>query len=137
MQHSNQIKLDCNTHASSFVKGEAEEFDNVVQLKHPLGLEGDFMFQYTYPLSHAAHFRHTLTPDMTGEDLLAIGRSDYEHIYQAEDEAVGNPGHIPGMLNRARSAGPYGIWGHDFSDLYFEGVEIDTSDRLIKIEMGS
>lgn len=132
------MNLDCNTHAASFVKGDEEaEYDDVEQLKTPLGLSGKFAFKYTYPLSVAAHFRHAVTPEMTGEDLLVIARGDYERIYREEDEAVGDPGHIPGMLNRARSRGPYGIWGHDFSDLYFERISIDTGDRLISFGMGS
>ena len=132
------MQIDCNVHASSFKKnGDNGWPEDTAQLKSPLGLSGEFAFKYTYPLSVAAHFRHMLTPDMTGEDLLVIGRSDYERIYREEDEAVGDPGHIPGMLNRAQSVGPYGIWGHDFSDLYFESIEIDTADHLIEFGMGS
>jgi hypothetical protein len=132
------MKLQCNTHAASFVKGgEVNEWDNVEGLQPALRLSGEFAFKYTYPLSHAAHFRHTLTPDMTGEDLLVLARGDYEQIYREEEAAAGNPGHIAGMLNRGSSAGPYGIWGHDFSDLYFESVEIDTADCLVEFGMGS
>lgn len=131
------MELNCNVHAASFKKDDYNEYDDVEALFAPLGLTGDFMFQYTYPLSHAANFRHTLTPGMTGEDLLVLARADYERIYKEEDAAVGDPGHIPGMLNRQFSEGPYGIWGHDFSDLYFESIEIDSGDRLISFGMGS
>jgi hypothetical protein len=42
----------------------------------------------------------------------------YRKMYDEEDEtAGGDPGHIPGMLNRAESEGKYGIWGHDIGDL--------------------
>lgn len=132
------MKINCNVHAASFEKnGDVGKYDDVAQLKTPLGLSGKFAFKYTYPLSHAAHFRHMVTPDMTGEDLLVLACGDYERIYREEDQAVGDPSHIPGMFNRAASHGPYGIWGHDFSDLYFEGIEIDTADRLISFSMGS
>jgi hypothetical protein len=128
------INLDCNIHASSFVKGgERDEFDDVVKLQDALGLDGVFTFTYTYPLSNPAKFEHVLTPGMNGEDILALGRDDYEKIYAAEED----PGHIPGMLNRAQSEGPYGIWGHDFSDLYFEGIDIDTEKKTLKFSMGS
>jgi len=132
------MELDCNVHAASFIKGEErEEYEHADQLDKPLGLTGNFYFTYDYPLSVAASFPHTLTPEMTGEDLLVLARADYERIYQEEDAAVGNPGHIPGMLNRAHSPGPYGIWGHDFSDLYFEGIEINEKAHQITFGMGS
>lgn len=132
------MELDCNVHAASFVKGnEREEYENVDDLLHPLGLSGDFYFTYTYPLSTAATFPHTLTPEMTGEDLLVLAKADYERIYKEEDDAVGDPGHIPGMLNRQFSEGPYGIWGHDFSDLFFEGVNIEEDTKAISFGMGS
>lgn len=42
----------------------------------------------------------------------------YRKMYAIEDgTAGGDPGHIPGMLNRARSNGKYGIWGHGIGDL--------------------
>ncbi|KAN0003991.1 hypothetical protein ACTFIZ_010164 [Dictyostelium cf. discoideum] len=55
-------------------------------------------------------------------ELLAIYTKAYQYMYEKEDEAVGNPGHIPGMLNRAKSSGPYGIWGHDIGDLVYNGL---------------
>ena len=132
------MEISCNIHASTFEKGgRLEDGDYNEELKSPLGLSGHFYFTYTYPLSVQAGFPHLLTAEMTGEDLLVLARADYERIYREEEEAVGNPGHIPGMLNRARSPGPYGIWGHDFGDLYFEGIEIDTGDRQIEFGMGS
>lgn len=131
-----QIEISCNTHAASFVKGDEEaEYDDVSKLKTPLALVGEYTFVYDYPLNTQARFTHMLTSSMTGEDLLVLARADYERIYREEEAAAGNPGHIPGMLNRAPLRGPYGIWGHDFSDLYFEGIEIDGGE--ITFCMGS
>lgn len=129
--------LSCNVHASSFVKGETDEYGDVKNLKSAIGITGDFDFKYTYPLSVEARFTHTLSQEMTGEDILSLARSDYERIYKEEDTAAGDPGHIPGMLNRSRSEGPYGIWGHDFSDLYFEGICISLKKKTIEFAMGS
>lgn len=128
------MHISCNSHASSFVKGdEPDEYDRRDELLNPLGLSGKYLFVYSYPLSRPAHFHHELTPDMTGEDLCVLGRTDYEAIYAAEDD----PGHIPGMLNRATSDGPYGIWGHDFSDLFFEGINVDAEKKIVDFSMGS
>lgn len=132
------MKLNCNIHASSFLKGaEREEYKDMIGMGAALGLSGHFYFSYDYPLSVTASFPHILTPEMTGEDILVLARGDYERIYSEEDAAVGNPGHIPGMLNRAPSPGPYGIWGHDFSDLYFEGVDINLKNFQVTFSMGS
>jgi hypothetical protein len=132
------MNLNCNVHAASFIKGdEREEYDDVSELLHPLHLNGEYTFRYRYPLRRAATFNHVLTPEMTGEDLLVLGRIDYEEIYRQEEATAGDPGYIPGMLNRQSSEGPYGIWGHDFSDLYFESVEIMPETKMISFGMGS
>ena len=132
------MQLSCNIHAKSFIKGVVnEDFDDVQELKHALGLTGLFYFRYSYPLSTEASFPHKLTPEMTGEDLLVLAREDYERIYTEEEGDAGDPGHIPGMLNRAPSGGRYGIWGHDFSDLYFEGVNINQKAYSVDFSMGS
>ncbi len=132
------MELNCNIHAASFAKGaERDEYEVMEGMDVPLALTGTFTFHYTYPLSTPASFRHELTPEMTGEDLLVLARADYERIYSEEEEDAGNPGHISGMLNRSSSAGRYGIWGHDFSDLYFEGVSVDLKHVNIAFGMGS
>jgi len=133
MQH-----ISCNLHASTFVKGdEREDYEHADALMPALGLGGEFKFEYDYPLSNTAYFSHVLTPEMTGEDILVLARADYEKIYAEEEAAEGNPGHIPGMLNRQSSEGPYGIWGHDFSDLYFEGIIVNLETKMIGLSMGS
>jgi hypothetical protein len=69
-----------------------------------------------YPLTNAYSL------DLTHEDgagwtmrqfAIAICEA-YEAIYSEEGE---DPGHVEGMLNRAKSDGKYGIWGHDLGDL--------------------
>ena len=132
------MNLGCNVHASSFVKGEVfEEYSDISEMVTSLGLSGLYAFSYSYPLSVIATFEHQITPEMTGEDFLVLGRSDYERIYKEEENQAGNPGHIPGMLNRARSLGKYGIWGHDFEDLYFEGIAIDEDEYTVTFSIGS
>jgi hypothetical protein len=61
----------------------------------------------------------------------------YEKIYEDEDAAVGNPGHVPGMLNRAQSEGPYGIWGHDLRDLDLSGVYFDSVNDTYRLVIES
>lgn len=135
-----KIKVDCCIHAASFTREEALVSDEYTEamVEKALGLkDGTYTFGYHYPLSNDAKFTHILTPEATNIDVLILARKDYEDIYAAEDAAVGDPGNTPGLLNRGKSEGPYGIWGHDFSDLYFEGATIDTKKMTVEFSMGS
>jgi hypothetical protein len=140
--------LSCNHHVASFSKESAmgsdiddldeDEYQEDVISSEPVGFQkGVYTFVFDYPLSREAHFMHQLTPDMTWIDLLLLAKQDYEEIYRREDEAAGPTGNIPGMLNRASSDGPFGIWGHVMSDLYFESVEVDEGNFTVNFGIGS
>jgi len=130
-----KIKIDLNEHAASFKRKRTSK--KWLHIHTPLGLDGEYTFVYTYPLRNKARFIRPLNTANTAEDLLVLGRGDYERIYAEEESAAGVTKNIPGMLNRAWSAGPYGIWGHHFSDLYFETLEIDLKNKLVEFGMGS
>jgi hypothetical protein len=131
------MDIRCNSHAQSFTREEALADKHYPMTDAHLGLEGEYTFVYTYPLSITARIQHPLVGSVSAIDVLLIAQKDYEYIYAAEEKADGNPGHIPGMLNRQASEGPYGIWGHDFSDLYFENINIDNVKKVISFGMGS
>ena len=131
------MDIRCNSHAQSFTREEALADKHYPMTDAHLGLEGEYTFVYTYPLSTKAWFGHPVISSTSAVDILLIAKADYEHIYAAEEKAAGDPGHIPGMLNRQASEGPYGIWGHDFSDLYFENINIDNVKKVISFGMGS
>jgi hypothetical protein len=130
--------LDCNLHVVSFLnnkpKGEYDEYPPAGSLDLP---EGKYEFHYDYPLSTKAVFKRKLKSKTSGRNILRYAAKDYKKIYDIEDGKVGNPGNIPGMLNRASSNGPFGIWGHDIGDLYFEGIYIDLDKKVITFGMGS
>lgn len=98
---------------------------------------GTYTFVYHYPLTTKAQFQHPITPKTSIIDVLLLAKADYQAIYDAEESKSGNPGYIPGMLNRQVSKGPYGIWGHDMSDLYFEGVKVNTKKMTVTFSIGS
>lgn len=79
----------------------------------------DITIIYTYPLSGEFSFNHhTDCPEgFTREELSVQIMDRYRKIYDEEENEDGDPGLVPGMLNRAQSDGPYGIWGHDIRDL--------------------
>lgn len=128
-------KIKCNVLLMSVFKGMIHTRYDKIPPDEPLGLAGEFTFEYTYPLSQDATFVHVLDKDTTAMDILILGRSDYEQIYREEEQDAGDPGNIPGMLNRASSNGRHGIWGHVIDDLYFEGINI--TDNKVSFSMGS
>lgn len=132
------MKIDCNNHVATFNRIEAINDEYSPLRDKALGLEsGNYSFIFKYPLSVEVGFPHQLTPLSSVIDILLLARADYERIYKEEDAAVGPTKNIPGMLNRASSNGPYGIWGHDISDLYFEGVNINKKKKIVDFSMGS
>jgi hypothetical protein len=81
----------------------------------------------TYPLSRPALFRFDLelnNKTLTAGHLLWIYTIAYHNVYDMEEKESGDPGRITGMFNRAKSNGPFGIWGHDISDLIYNGSSI-------------
>lgn len=133
-----KLEFGCNNHVESFTRDEALNDEYSPLTEDALNIPaGEYTFVYTYPLSREAKFKHTLDPSINLIQLLLRAKGDYEMIYALEENAAGNPGHIPGMLNRQASDGPYGIWGHDLSDLYFESVEVDTKKMIVSFGIGS
>jgi hypothetical protein len=131
------MKIDCNHHVASFSREDIGEEERYLVDDTPLGLVGTYSFMYRYPLSVEVGIPHPLIRLTSAIDILLLAKKDYEDIYAAEDAAVGETPNIPGMLNRDSSEGPYGIWGHCLSDLYFEQIEIDTEKKIIKFCIGS
>ncbi len=129
----------CNNHVASFTREEALIDKHCKLSDEPIGLPpGEFTFAYDYPLSKEVRFKHELGADASIIDILMEARADYLAIYSIEDAFTGEAvGMIPGTFNRAQSDGPYGIWGHVMSDLYFEGVDIDMVARRITFSIGS
>ncbi len=93
---------------------------------------------FSYPLK--GKFRFDLNKsggNITRKDFAEFIQSTYRCIYEEERKGIkGSYGNIPGMLNRAPSYGPYGIWGHHIGDLVIEGVK-RIGDNLYSLRMGS
>jgi hypothetical protein len=83
--------------------------------------EPTLKFTITYPLTnpYEVELVHEDGTPWTRRQFIDAVLEAYKHVYASEED----PGHIPGMLNRKTSTGRFGIWGHDISDLVFEGAE--------------
>lgn len=92
--------------------------------------------RFDYPLSHQVTLAFSNPDGFTRMDFFRAVYDGYVTIYAAETAVAGNPGLIPGMLNRNTSKGPYGIWGHCMEDLFLEGFrEIDPG--VFELTIGS
>ena len=91
----------------------------------------DITVVYDYPLEREFEFtHHTDNPNgFTRIELCQVVMDQYKKIYEEEEEEDGDPGYIPGMLNRAKSNGKYGIWGHDIGDLILHTLYICDDDK--------
>lgn len=83
----------------------------------------EIRIQYTYPLTNPAImiFNSDKETGFTRAELVRKVCDGYKKIYDAEN-AVGDPGYLTRFLNRAKSDGPYGIWGHYIGDLVLHEV---------------
>jgi hypothetical protein len=80
-------------------------------------------FVIDYPLTNPKRVVMHRAGGWTVNQFIDTVIKSYKKVYHDENKAIGgDPGHIPGMLNRVRSAGPYGIWGHDLGDLILTGA---------------
>ena len=91
---------------------------------------------FGYPLSQPTTLEFFNPGGFTCYDFYKAVYEGYVTIYAEEEQAVGNPGYIPGMLNRSVSQGPHGIWGHDMEDLFLEGFREATPGCFV-LSMGS
>lgn len=91
-------------------------------------------FTVDYPLTtpYRVELTHGDGTGWTQRQFVTAVRDTYLQIYDAEPD----PGYVHGMLNRARSEGSYGIWGHYLDDLMLEGA-IRQDDGTWKLEVGS
>jgi hypothetical protein len=80
----------------------------------------------SYPLTNKAVIRFSCNNNkiITYGMLLYLYTKAYHIVYDTEEEDDKDPGHIPGLANRAISDGRFGIWGHDIGDLIYNGGSI-------------
>ncbi|KAN0026963.1 hypothetical protein ACTFIU_009641 [Dictyostelium citrinum] len=118
----NQLRVD-------IVKEEELKVKIVESTILPSTSDKDIDFKYVYCritsyLSNKATIKVTRSNPslpLTNIELLAIYSKAWQWVYQEEEKELGNPGNIEGMLNRAQSYGRYGIYGHDITDLAYNG----------------
>jgi hypothetical protein len=101
-------------------------------------------FEYDYPLRAEVRVEHKSVGGFPRRLIYRLVYEDYMRIYAEEDAAVGDPGTVRqatggkcGLVNRMRSDGPHGIWGHYMGDLYIEGCIYDKEHKVLRFSIGS
>lgn len=92
--------------------------------------------EFDYPLTVPAIINFERTGGFTRLELFEAIYFGYKYIYDTEDGESGDPGMMPGSLNRAPSEGPFGIWGHVMEDLVIEDVIIHNNGK-VELDIGS
>ena len=105
--------------------------------------KGDFIIaDITYPLTVPA--RVVLTWNENRYDLAAQICNEYRRIYKEEEETSENKEQRMcdenpecTLINRNRTSGKYGIWGHHIGDLCIEGIVINPVTKSAFLYIGS
>jgi hypothetical protein len=83
---------------------------------------------FDYPFDDSNFFSFENPKGFSRIDLARIVCEQYKKMYQEERETTEIPeGKIQGMLNRNKTNGKYGIFGHDLEDLVLHSVIRDES----------
>ena len=92
-----------------------------------------------YPLSRPCKFKIKFNKWITPLDVIDQICKKYQEIYKEEDKTAImeiRSENTP-CLNRSRTDGKWGIWGHSIEDLVIERLYLDTDKNKIDMFIGS
>lgn len=121
-------------------KCEWKDFDEIVIPRTKVTIEFD------YPLKSNFRFEfQSDNPDgFTRKNLVDSICKKYQEIYDEENASLTVPPtaiekriNRGGLINRERTDGTYGIWGHDLGDLYLEGMRFYPEECVVLLDVGS
>ncbi len=118
---------------------ENDERKNLLQKPNQIVIKDEkIKILFSYPLSTEVYLEYVNEGGFSRLDLWRCIYNGYKKIYDEEQEDAGNPGSVSErVLNRARSFGRYGIWGHYLSELWLEGIKYDSNRKLVVLRIGS
>lgn len=101
-----------------------------------------------YPLSKPCNFKIHFTKytwsknneyRISVEDVVDQICNKYREIYEEEEKSsiMEVRSENTPILNRGRTDGKWGIWGHGIGDLVIEGIVLDTDNHRIELYIGS
>jgi hypothetical protein len=139
------MKLDLNIHINSWLQRNNRWIDeDLIQLKGNIeemivATTNRISIRFDYPLTHSVILQFNGKTPWRLSDLLDSIAEGYVKIYDEEDETRTLPAQAPLdsiLVNRPKTDGKHGIWGHILNDLFIEGV-CKGSDDVWTLEIGS
>jgi hypothetical protein len=101
------------------------EHDRVMALKTIDYKVKNVVVHINYPVTNPACFKFNCENiSVTYGMVLYLYTYAYQLMYKLEDEECGPTPNIPGMINRGKSDGQFGIWGYDIGDLVYNGSSL-------------
>lgn len=89
---------------------------------------------YDYPLSCIVVVEIQRDLESTSEFIQAFC-DGYQEIYALEKDSTKiKEGKVKGMLNRNKTDGCFGIWGHDIGDLVLEDISFYKDNDIYQVE---
>lgn len=101
---------------------------------------------FSYPLKSEFRFEfQSDNPDgFTRKNLVDSICRKYREIYDEENASLTvSPPTVEermnkgGLINREKTDGTYGIWGHDLGDLVLEGIRFYPKENVVLLSIGS
>ena len=130
--------IDCWSDLES--KYEWEKMDEIVIPYPKVSIE----FDYPLKSKFRFEFQSDVSEGFTRKNIVDIICKKYQEIYDEENASLTDPPSTVdermnkgGLINREKTDGPYGIWGHDLGDLYLEGIEFDSEKNMVSLSIGS
>ena len=138
--HREDEKEDYETCVKVCSWGDEKVMKNLVEPNELITSATKIKIKFDYPLNKPTSFEFENEDGFTKKDFFGRVYDGYKSIYETEEKDVGDPGYIPGMYNRQKSEGPFGIWGHYMDDLFIEGVRLEKTENdvpVFSLSMGS
>jgi hypothetical protein len=139
------MKINLNIHIMSWMCREDDVIDpDLIQLKNNheqmiVDISERISIRFDYPLSHSVLLQFDGKKPWRLADLINAICAGYVKIYDEEDETRTLPASAPLdsiLVNRPKTDGKHGIWGHILNDLYIESV-YKGSDGVWLLDIGS
>jgi hypothetical protein len=139
------MKINLDIHINSWINRNEDEIDpDLIQLKgHSeqmiIDTSNRISIRFDYPLSHPVLRQFDGKKPWRLCDLIDSIAQGYVKIYDEEDETRTLPASAPLdsiLVNRPKTDGKHGIWGHILNDLFIESVS-KGSDGVWLLDIGS
>lgn len=111
------------------IKDPKPEIDHLIGKNEIVINKTNVILYIDYPLENAVEINLTSNNPMgfTRKELAQKISIEYNRIYEEEEEDSANTKTTPleerqGLINRNKTDGKYGIWGHDIDDLDLSAI---------------